>query len=166
MLSILTLCKKIANKKQSFDDIEETSEESNPTQRYVNVHSNTKGSWITALAFLDTGADDNWISEHLVRQLHLEINTKLFEEVRTANNEAMRSIGTVEVDWSFKESGQTRRSTFQVAVRPAFELLVGRKLLFDEGIFKFEKRNLVMVKNTAKPSKGMLRTASFCILHY
>lgn len=150
---------------QSLDKIEATPEDSKFTQRYINAHSNVKRSWIGVWAFLDTGADDSWIHEDLVRRLELEVNTRQSKQVTSANRGSMRSTGTVEVDWRFKGSAKIRRSIFQVATHLPFELLLCSNLHFEEGIFNAEKKCLVMVKDTAKLSKGMLSKTSIYILY-
>lgn len=91
-----------------------------------------------------------------------------FVEVTLGNGDTMRSTGSIETDWGFVQSARltTRRTTFYVASNPPFDVVIGRKLLIEEGILQINERLLILIKDSAKLSKqGMLPKCSLLILY-
>ena len=124
-----------------------SSDSSNPTIQHVNLHSGTRAQWCPAVASLDTGTEDNWISQDLVNRLGLQPLTGVAVVYGADfSGTSVKSLGVVQVNWYGEGSRRSRYSVFQIASNGPFDVLFGSRFLFSEGVYDFNKHALILVK--------------------
>src|SRR6266487_1328747 len=123
-----------------------------PSRQHVNVYSSAKEGWFPAVAILDTGTSDNWISEALVERLSLTPTYGEPVKAVTFNGQTTESRATVEATWYGNGSNQSRHTVFRVQRNASFDVLFGKTLLFTEAILSFNEQALILIAR--KPDKG------------
>lgn len=103
--------------------------QSEPKYRYINVHSNADGEWYGAVATLDTGSDENWISQDVVDRLRLKVFNGLLSKFKTFNGEIGESDSAVRATWSRHGRGTSHITFFRVVSNAPFDILFGRNFL-------------------------------------
>ena len=89
-----------------------------------------KGGWKPLKAILDTGTEQNWISQKIVGRLGLHVKSGLTTKGTTFEGRQIQSSSTVEPTWCVENSSSTHQTIFHVALKEApFEVLIGSNLL-------------------------------------
>jgi len=96
---------------------------------YVNVHSTFDGKWHGVIATLDTGSDENWISQEVVDRLRLDVTNGLVTKWRSFNGANVASDSTVRATWSNLGTGVSYANIFRIIPDPPFDILFGRNLI-------------------------------------
>jgi hypothetical protein len=93
------------------------------------MHSRKNG-WRGLIATLDTGTDDNWISEKVVDRLNLSVKSGLPVRYTTVDGRQISSGATVNPTWTIQGQSNTIVTEFRMAPKEApFDVLFGRNLL-------------------------------------
>jgi hypothetical protein len=98
------------------------------------VHSTSNGEWYGAIATLDTGSDENWISQELVDRLRLAVHKGLVTRWKTFNGETFASDSTVRATWCGSGAGVSHANLFRVVLDAPFDVLFGRNLILSGDI--------------------------------
>jgi len=108
----------------------------------INMHSTNSGQWRGLIATLDTGTDENWISQKVVNRLGLKATKGLIiQNYKTFNGEIVSSGETVEPTWSSEGSGTSHVTVFRIVPDAPFDVLFGRNLLFSKEIHFFSEES-------------------------
>ena len=119
----------------------------------MEIYSKIKEKWLPIVAILDTGTDDNWISQDLVDRLGLNIKNGQQISAVDFSGQTINSTKIVHATWLSINSRQTRHTGFYVTRDAPIDLLFGKSFIFTEGIYSFNKSALVLVKQ--KPSESI-----------
>lgn len=92
---------------------------------------------LTLKVTLDVGTEGNWISENTVRKHWLPIVQDLDDETWwDVNGQPSCSLGIVKMDWLRWSDAKSPSLTFHIAPAGSFEIIFGRKLCADAGLFQ------------------------------
>src|SRR5947209_8710977 len=130
-----------------------------PSRQYVKIYSNARENWFPAIAILDTGTSDNWISETLADRLRLTPTYGQTVSAVTFNGQTTESRATVEATWCGNGSDKSRHTVFRVQRNAPFDVLFGKTLLFTDAIFSFNEHALILTAK--KPDKGTYAALPF-----
>jgi hypothetical protein len=78
---------------------------------------------------LDTGSDENWISQEVVDRLRLDVHKGLVTRWKTFNGEAFASDASVRVTWCSRGRGLSYANVFRIVPNAPFDVLFGRNLI-------------------------------------
>ena len=79
---------------------------------------------------LDTGTDENWISQRIVDRLNLEVKKGFVTRWRAFDGRKVESDSTVKAAWSSCGRGISHVSVFRVVSDAPFDTLFGHNLIF------------------------------------
>jgi len=113
---------------------------------------------MACIAKFDTGSDDDWMSKRLALEIGVEL-----EEARPLlcqNFDGSHFISDLvanNVTWMHDKNTKTICGTFRIGQHTSYEVVIGKRTLFDEKIYSTgEKIRDAGVLVTKKISKGML----------
>jgi hypothetical protein len=118
----------------------------------------SSGPLVDVTALYDTGTEDNWMSGETVKRIGIsQFYPDEDTSVVTFNGEEFKSSFIVEAKLALEEDCRSPSFLFHVApTNSPFEVLLGYKLLLEEGIItindKWPKRALVLAKKPNKKS--------------
>lgn len=111
-----------------------------------------KNGWKALKAILDTGAEENWISQKIVDRLGLAVKNGLTTKGTTFDGRPIKSGSAVDPTWCIENSSTTHQTRFHVAPKEApFEILFGSNLIESNEVQFFEGKNPIQV--LTKPKK-------------
>ncbi|KAL8769330.1 MAG: hypothetical protein Q9209_004712, partial [Squamulea sp. 1 TL-2023] len=119
-------------------------EHDDPTRAYVRLHTgrNGNGHWEAAIASLDSGTEEQWVSGTFLKRANYfeleEENLGGTETYTAFNGEQYKATRGVVFSWHSEKSRQTRKGVFRVVENGPFDVIIGSKLLFQEGIYIFK----------------------------
>lgn len=128
-----------------------------PTEAWIKLCSPKQKHWVKATTKFDTGANDNWISPSIAKQLDAEIVTGPEITFRTFWGDTVVSTKIVRrVTWGIVGIGSSSRTDFRLAgPNSPFEVLLGRESIESEKIYTC-KDALVLAR--AAETNGELST--------
>jgi hypothetical protein len=111
---------------------------------------------LTSIAYPDTGAQGNFISHSLFTRLGLatELLTRSDDIWDGLSGEGTYSLGTIDLHWYVRDGKQLHTTQFHVIENGRFDIILGKDLCLEKGLFTFHKDALIFVKSKPKPSKG------------
>jgi hypothetical protein len=86
------------------------------------MHSAKNAQWHGMHAILDTGADDNWISQDKVRLLRLDVTRGLPERYATIDGTELSLCETVKPTWRSEGRGVSHVTVFRVVPNRVIDL--------------------------------------------
>ncbi|KAE9380253.1 hypothetical protein N431DRAFT_449044 [Stipitochalara longipes BDJ] len=122
----------------------------------ISMYSNAYGDWYGVIATLDTGSDENWVSQEVVDRLKLDVSKGLVCEWKTFNGHSFESDSSVKVTWCSRGRGTSRVNVFRVVPNGPFDVLFGRTFILSEQANMFaadEGHSLVLGNFPTKLSK-------------
>lgn len=133
------------------------SVDANPTRAHVFLcHQHTGpgrgGPFVPALAKLDSGTEDEWVSSRLLERFKdVEyISLEYPETYKAFQNSIFTARKCVQFTWYSENSPITRTGFFRVMEDGPFDVIIGSKLLFDDGIYSINRTALLFVHLPAK----------------
>ena len=105
--------------------------------------SETLDDWVVAMAMIDTGSADNWISPQIVREcefqgLPLDEDNNVFYGL-AGEYKATEVVNDVE--WQGVRSFKQKKSSFKIAGEDCgFDAILGRNFIDEEGLFQASDR--------------------------
>jgi hypothetical protein len=116
------------------------------------MFSPTTGEYHDLLAKLDTGTDENWVSQATLDLLKLKSREVASAEFLTFNDKTFESNQEVSITWWGFGSTNTRETPFRVVANAPFKVVIGKSYLLKEGIITFKRNNdaFILVKKVNK----------------
>ena len=132
-----------------------------PTEEKVKMFSPNTGEYHDLLAKLDTGTDENWISQATLDLLKLKSRVVASAEFLTFNHKTFESNQEVSIIWWGFGSTITRETSFRVVANAPFKVVIGKNYLLKEGIVTIKRSNgaFILVKKDNK--EGELGSSPF-----
>ena len=111
---------------------------------------------LMSIAYPDTGAQGNFISHSLFTRLGLatEQLTPSDDIWHGLSGEGTYSLGTIGLHWYVRDGKQLHTTQFHVIENGPFDIILGKDLCLEKGLFTFHKDELILVKSKPRPSKG------------
>lgn len=133
-----------------------------PTEEYLTMLSEVDDEPLEVCAKLDTGTDENWISERVREQLKLTTRPASLQEYFTfSTTKTVVSNYTVSITWYGFGFLQARQSDFRVAENASFDVIIGKNFLLQENIVKIKSpRVLILAKKVKTEGKFLIRLFS------
>ncbi|KAF4626807.1 hypothetical protein G7Y89_g11348 [Cudoniella acicularis] len=111
-----------------------TKTQSQPEPEYqtgqnINVHSSKKDVWFGALATVDSGTTENWISEDVVNRCALEVGRGRPILCATINGIEFETDRCVQMTWRREGVKKTQSAIFHVGQNAPFDVLFGSNIV-------------------------------------
>jgi hypothetical protein len=110
-----------------------------------------RGGWRALKAILDTGTEENWISQKIVDRLGLSVKKGLVTKWTTFDGREINSGSAVDPTWSLEKSSNTHQTRFHIAPKEApFEVLFGSNIIESGEVQFVEGNNPIQVLASSK----------------
>jgi hypothetical protein len=101
------------------------------------MYSAAHGEWHGVIATLDTGSDENWISQQVVDRLKLRVDKGLVSKWWTFSGKPFESGSMVRATWSGRRQGVSHVNVFRVVSNGPFDVIFGRNVILSEEVNMF-----------------------------
>jgi hypothetical protein len=132
-----------------------------PTEEYLTMLSEVDDEPLEVCAKLDTGTDENWISERVRERLKLTTRTASLEYFTFSTTKTVVSNCAVSITWYGFGFLQARQSDFRVAEDASFDVIIGKNFLLKENIVTIKSpRVLILAKKVKTEGKLLISLCS------
>ena len=101
------------------------------------MYSAAHGEWHGVIATLDTGSDENWISQQVVDRLKLRVDKGLVSKWWTFSGKPFESDSMVRATWTGRQQGVSHVNVFRVVSNGPFDVIFGRNVILSEEVNMF-----------------------------